>query len=87
MDERRGRQEAENRGLKPIGTLGVLVAAHNRRLIDLSVTIDAYDKRVFTLVRSCLRQLLIAHYLQRKEISNGVVQLLGSQWFVSKNRT
>jgi predicted nucleic acid-binding protein len=26
MDERRGRQEAENRGLKPIGTLGVLVA-------------------------------------------------------------
>jgi predicted nucleic acid-binding protein len=35
MDERRGRQEAENRGLKPIGTLGVLVAAHNRRLIDL----------------------------------------------------
>jgi predicted nucleic acid-binding protein len=25
MDERRGRQEAENRGLKPIGTLGVLV--------------------------------------------------------------
>jgi len=23
MDERRGRQEAENRGLKPIGTLGV----------------------------------------------------------------
>ena len=27
MDERRGRQEAENRGLKPIGTLGVLVAA------------------------------------------------------------
>jgi len=43
-----------------------------------------YDKRVFTLVRSCLRQLLIAHYLERKEISNGVGQLLGFQWFVSK---
>ena len=43
-----------------------------------------YDKRVFTLVRSCLRQLLIAHYLKRKEISNGVGQLLGFQWFVSK---
>lgn len=41
LDERRGRQEAENRGLKPIGTLGVLVAAHRLGLIDLSATIDA----------------------------------------------
>src|SRR5688500_918436 len=41
MDERRGRRQAENRGLKPIGTLGVLVTAHSRRLIDLSATIDA----------------------------------------------
>jgi predicted nucleic acid-binding protein len=48
MDERRGRQEAENRGLKPIGTLGVLVAAHNRRLIDLSVTIDALRQTSFS---------------------------------------
>jgi predicted nucleic acid-binding protein len=47
MDERRGRQEAENRGLKPIGTLGVLVAAHNRRLIDLSATIDALRQTSF----------------------------------------
>jgi len=47
MDERRGRQEAENRGLKPIGTLGVLVAAHNRRLVDLSATIDALRQTSF----------------------------------------
>jgi predicted nucleic acid-binding protein len=47
MDERRGRQEAENRGLKPIGTLGVLVAEHNRRLIDLSATIDALRQTSF----------------------------------------
>lgn len=47
MDERRGRQEAENRGLKPIGTLGVFVAAHNRRLIDLSVTVDALRQTSF----------------------------------------
>ena len=47
MDERRGREEAENRGLKPIGTLGVLVAAHNRRLIDLSATIDALRQTSF----------------------------------------
>jgi len=47
MDERRGRQEAENRGLKPIGTLGVLVAAHNRELIDLSAAIDALRQTSF----------------------------------------
>ena len=47
MDERRGRQEAENRGLKPIGTLGVLVAAHNRRLIELSPTINALRQTSF----------------------------------------
>ena len=47
MDERRGRQEAEHRGLKPIGTLGVLVAAHERGLIDLSATIDALRQTSF----------------------------------------
>jgi predicted nucleic acid-binding protein len=47
MDERRGRQEAENRDLKPIGTLGVLVAAHNRRLVDLRATIDALRQTRF----------------------------------------
>ena len=47
LDERRGRQEAENRGLKPIGTLGVLVAAHKRGLIDLSATIDALRQTSF----------------------------------------
>ena len=41
LDERQGRKEAENRGLKPIGTLGVLVAAHERGLINLSTSIDA----------------------------------------------
>ena len=47
LDERRGRQEAENRGLKPIGTLGVLVAAHKRGLIDLRATIDALRQTSF----------------------------------------
>ena len=47
LDERRGRQEAENRGLKPIGTLGVLVAAHERGLIDLSATIIALRQTSF----------------------------------------
>ena len=47
LDERRGRQEAENRGLKVIGTLGVLVAAHDRELIDLRATINALRQTSF----------------------------------------
>lgn len=47
MDERHGRQEAENRGVKPIGTLAVLVAADKRGLIDLSATIDALRQTTF----------------------------------------
>jgi len=47
LDERHGRKEAENRGLKPIGTLGVLVAAHECGLIDLSATIDALRQTSF----------------------------------------
>ena len=47
MHERYGRQEAETRGLKPIGTLGVLAAAHERGLIDLSATIDALRQTSF----------------------------------------
>ncbi|HKG47184.1 MAG TPA: DUF3368 domain-containing protein [Pyrinomonadaceae bacterium] len=47
LDERRGRQEAENRNLKVIGTLGVLAAAHDRGLIDLSATIDALRQTSF----------------------------------------
>lgn len=47
LDERHGRKEAENRGLKLIGTLGVLVAAHKRGLIDLRATIDALRQTSF----------------------------------------
>lgn len=47
LDERHGRQEAETRGRKVIGTLGVLVAAHACGLIDLSATIDAVRQTSF----------------------------------------
>ena len=47
LDERRGRQEAESGGLKPIGTLGVLVVAHELGLIDLSASIDALRQTSF----------------------------------------
>lgn len=47
LDERRGRQEAENRGLKLIGTLGVLVAAYDRGLINLGAAIDSLRQTSF----------------------------------------
>lgn len=40
IDERRGRQEAETRGLIVIGTLGVLASARERGLVDLAKAID-----------------------------------------------
>ena len=58
LDERRGRQEAENRGLKPIGTLGVLVAAHKRGLIDLIATIDALRRTSFHASPKLLASIL-----------------------------
>ena len=64
LDERHGRQEAENRGLKVIGTLGVLVAAHHRGLIDLRARLMRCGKRASALVRSCLHQLSIVRYFQ-----------------------
>jgi len=37
IDERRGRREAERRGLATTGTLGVILAAHLRGLLDAEV--------------------------------------------------
>ena len=34
MDERKGRNEAARRGISTTGTLGVLIAAHERKLLD-----------------------------------------------------
>jgi predicted nucleic acid-binding protein len=47
IDERRGREEADKRGLKVIGTLGVLAAAHERGLVDLIVAIDLLRQTTF----------------------------------------
>lgn len=47
IDERRGREEAEKRGLKVIGTLGVLVAAHANRLLDLGGAIERLRQTTF----------------------------------------
>lgn len=58
LDERRGRQEAENRGLKPIGTLGVLVTAHKQGLIHLRATIDALRQTSFHASPKLLASIL-----------------------------
>ena len=47
IDERRGRREAEDRGLKAIGTLGVLVSGHERGLLDLAGSITRLRKTTF----------------------------------------
>jgi len=65
LDERRGRQEAENRGLKPIGTLGVLVTAHKRGLIDLSVTINVLRQTSFHASPKLLASIVDPSLLQR----------------------
>jgi predicted nucleic acid-binding protein len=41
IDERRGREEAERRGLNVIGTVGALAAAHEAGLLDLT---DAFER-------------------------------------------
>lgn len=66
LDERRGRQEAENRGLKPIGTLGVLVAAHERGQIDLSATIHTLRQTSFHASPKLLASILDRTLLQTK---------------------
>lgn len=47
IDERRGRQEAEARGLVVIGTLGVLMSAHQRGFVNLAEAIDRLRQTSF----------------------------------------
>jgi uncharacterized protein len=47
IDERRRREEAEKRGLRVIGTLGVLAAAQERGRLDLTAAIDLLRQTTF----------------------------------------
>ena len=61
MDERCGRQEAEKRDLKVIGTLGVLVAAHKLGLIDLIAALYSLRQTSFHISPKLLASIAVKY--------------------------
>ena len=58
IDERRGREEANKRGLQVIGTLGVIAAAHDRGLLDLPEAFDRLRQTTFHVSPKLLAAIL-----------------------------
>jgi len=58
IDESRGRREAQRRHLPFTGTLGVLRAAANFGLLDLSGAVDRLRQTSFHISQEILDQLL-----------------------------
>jgi predicted nucleic acid-binding protein len=58
IDELPGRQEAVRMGLQIIGTLGVLLEAHKRSLLDLRVAIDRLRLTTFKASDSLLQKFI-----------------------------
>jgi predicted nucleic acid-binding protein len=58
MDERRGREEANKRGLNVIGTLGAIAAAHEKELLDLPETFDRLRQTTFHASSKLLAAIL-----------------------------
>jgi predicted nucleic acid-binding protein len=58
IDERRGREEAEKLGIRVIGTLGVIVAAHETGLLALAETIDRLRQTTFHVSPKLLAAIL-----------------------------
>jgi predicted nucleic acid-binding protein len=60
MDDRRGRREAEDRGVSVAGTLNVLEAAAKRDLLDLPSVIAELRKTNFHISEEIIQQALTA---------------------------
>jgi predicted nucleic acid-binding protein len=58
MDDRRGRREAEARGLSVAGTLNVLEAAAKRDLVDLPTAIAKLRQTNFHVAESIIQRAL-----------------------------
>jgi predicted nucleic acid-binding protein len=67
IDERRGREEAEKRGLKVIGTLGVIVTAHESGLLDLIETLDRLRQTTFHVSPKLLAAILQKYQVPGEE--------------------
>jgi predicted nucleic acid-binding protein len=59
MDDRRGRKEAEHRGIAVAATLNVLEAAAKRGLLDLPNAISLLRETNFHVAESIIQQALI----------------------------
>jgi len=60
MDDARGRAEAERRAIRTTGTLGVLVAASRKGLLDLGTALEALQRTNFRISPKLVSQLLAA---------------------------
>ena len=58
IDEAVGREEATRRGLRTIGTLGILRDAHHAGLLDLRIELDSLRTRGFYVADSLIKSLL-----------------------------
>jgi predicted nucleic acid-binding protein len=54
LDDRRAREVAQNRGLKVVGTLGILIDAAQRNLIDLDLAIADLKESNFRISQQLL---------------------------------
>lgn len=57
MDEVAGRQEAQRRGLQPIGTLGILREAHRTHLLDFAAATTRLKATTFRVSQALIDRL------------------------------
>lgn len=58
IDDRDGRREATRRGITTTGTLGILIDAAGRGLLDLADAFDRLDRTTFSASPTLLREIL-----------------------------